>query len=62
MAVVVTVGGGTPIEDVERNVARRRAEHHQVALAQRGLAVATVTESTLLQAAGLETRMSPAQS
>lgn len=62
VAVVVTVGGGTPIEDVERNVARRRAEHHQVALAQRGLAVATVTESTLLQAAGLETCMSPAQS
>lgn len=55
VAVVITVRGGTPIEDVERNVARRRAEHHQVALAQRGLVVTTVTESTLLQTAGLET-------
>lgn len=49
VAVVITVGGGAPIEDVERNVARRRAEHHQVALAQRGLVVTAVTESTLLQ-------------
>lgn len=55
VAVVVPVRGRTPVEDVQRDVARRGPEHHQVALAQRGLAVATVTESTLLQTAGTET-------
>ena len=55
VAVVVPVRGGAAVEDVERDVARRGAEHHQVALAKRGLAVAAVTESTLLQAAGAET-------
>lgn len=48
VAVVVSVRGGAAIEDVERDVAGRRAEHHQPALAQRRL-VAVVTEGTLLQ-------------
>lgn len=52
MAVVVSVGGGAAVEDVERDVAGRRAENHQAALAQRSLIVATVTEGTLLQTAG----------
>lgn len=55
LTVIVPVRGRTPVEDVERDVARSGAEHHQVALAQRGLAVATVTERTLLQTAGAET-------
>lgn len=50
MAVVVSVRGGAAVENVKRDVARRRAEHHQAALAKGGL-VATVTEGTLLQTA-----------
>lgn len=56
MAVVVSVRGRAAVEDVERDVAGRGPEHHQVALAQGGLAVTTVTESTLLQTAGAEIR------
>ena len=54
MAVTVSVRGGAAVEDVERDVARRRAEHHQAALTQRRI-VATVTEGTLLQTVGQET-------
>lgn len=56
VAVVVSVGGGAAVEDVERDVARRWAKHHQAALAQVWLIVATVTEGTLLQTAGREKR------
>lgn len=54
VAVVVAVRSGAVVEDVERDVARRWAEHHQAALTQRRLA-AEVTEGTLLQTAGRET-------
>ena len=54
VAVIVSVRGGAAVEDVERDVARCRAEHHQAALTQRRR-VATVTEGTLLQTAGRET-------
>lgn len=56
MAVVVSVGGGAAVEDVERDVAGRWAKHHQAALTQGWLIVATVTEGTLLQTAVRETR------
>lgn len=48
VAVVVTVGGGAVVEDVERDVARRWAEHQEATLTQRRL-VAEVTEGTLRQ-------------
>lgn len=50
VAVVVSVGGGAAVEDVERDVAGRWAEHHQAALAQWRI-VTMVTEGTLLQTA-----------
>lgn len=52
VAVVVPVGGGAAVEDVERDVAGRRAEHHKAALTKRGVVIATVTEGTLLQTVG----------
>lgn len=51
VAVIVSVGGGAAAENVERDVARSRAEHHQPALAQ-GRLVTAVTEGTLLQTGG----------
>lgn len=51
VAVVVSVRGGAAVEDVEWDVARSRAKHHQAALAQRRL-VTMITEGTLLQPGG----------
>lgn len=51
VAVVVSVRGGAAAEDMERYVARSRAEHHQLAKAQ-GRLVTAVTEGTLLQTVG----------
>lgn len=53
VAVVVLLRGRAAVENVERDVARRWAEHQQAALAQRRL-VATVTEGTLLWPAGVK--------
>lgn len=55
VAVVVPVGGGAAVEDVERDVAWRRAENQQAALAQRRL-VTTVTEGTPLQPTGRQVK------
>lgn len=51
MAVIVSVGGGPAAKDVEWDVTRCRAKHHQLTLAQRKL-VSTVTKGTLLQTEG----------
>lgn len=51
MAVIDTIRGSPAVQDVERDVAWGRTEHHKAALAQRRL-VAAVTEGTLLQPAG----------
>lgn len=49
MAVVVPVGRGAAIQDVQRDVARGGAKHQQAALTQGGVVVTAVTEGTLLQ-------------
>lgn len=49
MAVVVPVGRGAAVQDVQGDVAGGGAKHQEAALTQGGVVVAAVTEGTLLQ-------------
>lgn len=49
VAVVVPVGRGAAVQNVQRDVAGGGAKHQQVALTQGRVVVTAVTEGTLLQ-------------
>lgn len=49
VTVVVPIGRGSAVQDVQRDVTRGGAKHQQAALTQGGVVVTAVTEGTLLQ-------------